>query len=201
VETAKVGRPAWERRDGFVREHHRDDSDLVQQDEIPARVGLEQHRMDLQNLPDIFERMMARQLVYIHRARRRDVALSCCPARECHRQLQGVREWQILVWAATPGFATRAGGADPAGATPGFATGGGAFADVAAGAVALLAGRGAGVVTAGAEAAGAGRAATGCVAAAGRGGFDFAAAVFTFSASAAASCAANPKKCFRTSSA
>jgi hypothetical protein len=50
-------------------------------------------------LPDIFERMMARQLVYIHRARRRDVALSCCPARECHRQLQGVREWQILVWA------------------------------------------------------------------------------------------------------
>jgi hypothetical protein len=99
VETAKVGRPAWERRDGFVREHHRDDSDLVQQDEIPARVGLEQHRMDLQNLPDIFERMMARQLVYIHRARRRDVALSCCPARECHRQLQGVREWQSLVWA------------------------------------------------------------------------------------------------------
>ena len=43
--------------------------------------------------------MMARQLVYIHRARRTDVALSCCPARECHRQLQGVREWQILVWA------------------------------------------------------------------------------------------------------
>ncbi|HXN64342.1 MAG TPA: hypothetical protein VN862_03350 [Candidatus Acidoferrales bacterium] len=50
-------------------------------------------------MPDIFERMMARQLVYIHRARRTDVALSCCPARECHRQLQGVREWQILVWA------------------------------------------------------------------------------------------------------
>ena len=50
-------------------------------------------------MPDIFERMMARQLVYIHRARQRDVALSCCPARECHRQLQGVREWQILVWA------------------------------------------------------------------------------------------------------
>ena len=99
METAKVVRPAWERRDGFVREHHRDDSDLVQQDEIPARVGLEQHRMDLQNLPDIFERMMARQLVYIHRARRRDVALRCCPAREYHRQLQGVREWQILVWA------------------------------------------------------------------------------------------------------
>jgi len=50
-------------------------------------------------LPDIFERMMASQLVYIHRARQRDVALSCCPARECHRQLQGVREWQIQVWA------------------------------------------------------------------------------------------------------
>lgn len=41
VETATVVRPAWERRDGFVREHLRDDSDLVQQDEIPARVGLE----------------------------------------------------------------------------------------------------------------------------------------------------------------
>jgi hypothetical protein len=59
----------------------------------------------------------------------------------------------------------------------------------------------AGVGAAGTEAAGAGRAATGCVAAAGRDGFDFAVAAFTFSASAAASCAANPKKCLRTSSA
>jgi len=83
---------------------------------------------------------------------------------------------------ATPGFATREGGADPAGATPGLATGGGgAFADVAAGAVAPLGGRVAGVVAAETEAAGAGRTAAGCVAAAGRDGFDFAAAVFTFS--------------------
>jgi hypothetical protein len=102
---------------------------------------------------------------------------------------------------ATPGFVTREGGADPAGAIPGFATGGGAFADVAAGAVAPLAERVAGAVAAGTQAAGAGRAAAGVVAAAGRDGFDFAVAAFTFSASAAASCAANPKKCLRTSSA
>lgn len=59
------------------------------------------------------------------------------------------------------------------------------------------AGRAAGVVGVTTEA---GRWAAGCVAAAGRDGLDFAAAL-VFSASAAASCAAKPKKCFRTNSA
>jgi len=60
------------------------------------------------------------------------------------------------------------------------------------------AGRAAGVVGVTTEA---GRWAAGCVAAAGRDGLDFAAAALVFSASAAASCAAKPKKCLRTNSA
>lgn len=113
---------------------------------------------------------------------------------------------------ATPGLAAREEGVpDPAGATPGFTEAGVAFEVgwVAAGAVAgaalplgrawaapagTVAGRAGGAV---AVAIGAVR----CAEAAGRDGFDFAAAAFTFSASAAASCAARPKKCFRTSSA
>lgn len=70
METAKVVRPAWERRDGFVREHHWDDSDLVPQGDILARAGLVQRRTPLRNSPDIFDPMRVRQLICIHRGQR-----------------------------------------------------------------------------------------------------------------------------------
>jgi hypothetical protein len=74
--------PAEERRGDLVQEHFRAEPAPEQRGEILERVDLGQHRTELQSSQDIFDRMLARQFVCIHRVRRRDGKQALHLARE-----------------------------------------------------------------------------------------------------------------------
>lgn len=83
---------AEERRGDLVPEHFQAEPGPEQRDEILATVDLGPRLTELQSSPDISDRMLARQFVCIHRARRRDGERAHHPARERRRELQGVTE-------------------------------------------------------------------------------------------------------------
>jgi hypothetical protein len=60
---------AEERQDVLVPEHFRVEPVRELTVGILAMAGLDRHQKELQNLPDIFDRMMARQFVCIRRVR------------------------------------------------------------------------------------------------------------------------------------
>jgi hypothetical protein len=88
---------AEEHQDVLVPEHFRAELGQEQPAEILARRA--EHQTELQNLPDIFDRMLARQSVCIHRALRKDGERAHCPARARQPQAATARESEILVQA------------------------------------------------------------------------------------------------------
>lgn len=83
---------AEERRGDLVPEHFRAEPAPEQRGDILATADLGSHLTELQSSPDIFDRMLARQFVCIHRVRRMDGERAHHPAREWRRELQGVTE-------------------------------------------------------------------------------------------------------------
>ena len=63
---------AEERRGDLVLEHFQAEPAPEPRADNLERVYLEQHQTELQSSPDIFDLMLARQFVCIHRVRRRD---------------------------------------------------------------------------------------------------------------------------------
>ncbi len=74
--------PAEERRGDSVPEHFQAEPAREQRGDILEKVDLGRHRKELQSSLDIFDRMLAHQLVCIHRVRRRDGKRAHRPARE-----------------------------------------------------------------------------------------------------------------------
>lgn len=90
---------AEERQGDLVPEHFRAEPAREQRGEILERADLGLRLTGLQSSPDILDRMLARQFVCIHRARRMDGERAHHPARELRRELQGVREQEIEILA------------------------------------------------------------------------------------------------------
>ena len=88
---------AEEHQDVLVPEHFR--AELVQEQPAEILARRAEHQTELQNLPDIFDRMLARQSVCIHRALRKDGERAHCPARARQPQAATARESEILVQA------------------------------------------------------------------------------------------------------
>jgi len=83
---------AEERRGDLVPEHFRAEPAPEQRGDILATADLGSRLSELQSSPDIFDLLLARQFVCIHRMRRRDGERAHHPARQLRRELQAVPE-------------------------------------------------------------------------------------------------------------